>query len=477
MPRLLKIVLLAVSGCIILLVLAATALLLFVDTDAYKPRLQSAASAATGLDVSIDGRLHVGLFPGLRVTIENVRLRNRDREVASVAKAVFAIEVAPLLHREIRIGSVQLRQPQVTLERNPDGTLNLPAPTPTPSGDAPHEVELTNISLADATLTYTDKGSGVAYAAEGCDLDVPRLRLAGSQGSKLTANLSVTAELACGNIRSGEFVATDLRLSAAGKDGVFDLDPITLSIFGAQGTGRIRADFTGAVPHYHVVYSLPQFDIAEVFKVRTEQKISEGAMDFAADLSMRGNTAAGIKRTLDGQVSLRGENLTFHGSDIDREIAQIKSSQRFSLVDAGAFMFAGPFGLAVTKGYDFANVLQGSGGSSDIRILVSNWKFQQGVAQAQDVAMATDGNRIALRGRVDFVKERFDDVTVALLDNKGCATMQQQIEGSFQKPTVAQTSMLQALVGPALGLLKKGKALFIDEKCEVFYSGSVAPPR
>lgn len=200
-------------------------------------------------------------------------------------------------------------------------------------------------------------------------------------------------------------------------------------------------------------------------------------MDFAADLTLRGNSAADLRRSLDGQVSLRGENLVFHGSDIDREIARIKSSQRFSLVDAGAFMFAGPFGLAITKGYDFANVLQGSGGSSDIRLLVSDWKFQNGVAQARDVAMATDANRIAIRGRIDFVRGHFDDVTVALLDNTGCAIMQQKIEGSFQKPAVAQASMLQAIAGPAIGLLKKGKALFIDEKCEVFYSGSVAPPR
>lgn len=475
MPRPFKIVLLAVCACVAVLMLVASAMLWLVDTDAYKQQLQAAAAAATGLDVSIDGRLRLGLFPDAHVTLERVRLRNGEKEIATMAEAVFGFELKALLNREIGIGSIRLRQPRIALVRNPDGSLNLPVPAP--SGDAPRGIELANITLDDATLTYTDNGSGAIYVAENCTLDMPRLEIAGSKDSKLTANLSMAAELACGNIRSGEYMATDLRLSAAAKDGVFALDPVALRVFGAQGTGSIRADFSGAVPYYRVIHSLPQFDIAEVFKARTEQKLSEGAMDFAADLTLRGNSAADLRRSLDGQVSLRGENLVFHGSDIDREIARIKSSQRFSLVDAGAFMFAGPFGLAITKGYDFANVLQGSGGSSDIRLLVSDWKFQNGVAQARDVAMATDANRIAIRGRIDFVRGHFDDVTVALLDNTGCAIMQQKIEGSFQKPVVAQASMLQAIAGPAIGLLKKGKALFIDEKCEVFYSGSVAPPR
>lgn len=475
MPRPFKIVLLAVCACVAVLMLVASAMLWLVDTDAYKQQLQAAAAAATGLDVSIDGRLRLGLFPDAHVTLERVRLRNGEKEIATMAEAVFGFELKALLNREIGIGSIRLRQPRIALVRNPDGSLNLPVPAP--SGDAPRGIELANITLDDATLTYTDNGSGAIYVAENCTLDMPRLEIAGSKDSKLTANLSMAAELACGNIRSGEYMATDLRLSAAAKDGVFALDPVALRVFGAQGTGSIRADFSGAVPYYRVIHSLPQFDIAEVFKARTEQKLSEGAMDFAADLTLRGNSAADLRRSLDGQVSLRGENLVFHGSDIDREIARIKSSQRFSLVDAGAFMFAGPFGLAITKGYDFANVLQGSGGSSDIRLLVSDWKFQNGVAQARDVAMATDANRIAIRGRIDFVRGHFDDVTVALLDNTGCAIMQQKIEGSFQKPAVAQASMLQAIAGPAIGLLKKGKALFIDEKCEVFYSGSVAPPR
>jgi len=200
-------------------------------------------------------------------------------------------------------------------------------------------------------------------------------------------------------------------------------------------------------------------------------------MDFSANLSMQGKTVNEMIQTVEGQISLRGENLTLNGSDLDREFARFESSQTFSLVDAGAFFFVGPLGLAATKGYDFAGIFRGSEGSSEIRTLVSDWKVEHGVAQAQDVAMATNQNRIALIGKLDFVNEQFDDMTMALVDAQGCAMVLQKIRGSFRKPVVEKPGVLKSLAGPALKLLKKGRDIFPGGECEVFYAGSVAPPK
>jgi AsmA protein len=145
----------------------------------------------------------------------------------------------------------------------------------------------------------------------------------------------------------------------------------------------------------------------------------------------------------------------------------------------GAFFFAGPVGLAVTKGYNFASILQGSDGRSEIRTLVSDWKVERGVALSQDVAMATNENRVALQGGLDFVKERFDDVTVALIDAKGCIKAQQKIHGPFKKPVVEKPSTLKSLTGPLVRLLEKVGRLFPggEGACDVFYAGSVAAPK
>ena len=147
---------------------------------------------------------------------------------------------------------------------------------------------------------------------------------------------------------------------------------------------------------------------------------------------MQGKTEMQMRQTAKGTISLGGRNFKLLGGDLDKRFSRFESSQNFNLVDAGALFFAGPLGLAVTKGFNFASVLQGKGGSREIRTLVSQWKVEHGVARAQDVAMATKENRIALRGGLDLVNDRFNDVTVALIDTKGCAVVQQKYAAPSQ---------------------------------------------
>jgi AsmA protein len=454
MSRQSRVILFAAIGLAGLPVLLGAAALVLVNTTAYQSRLEATMSEALGMQVSTGGRLGFAFSPGLTVTLTDVHIRNRGTEIASAKQARFWIELPPLLKRQVRIDKIALDRARISVERSSDGRFSFEAPEAAekvlPTVDWPI------VSAPDATFLYADKRSGAAvqFEAGECRLEVQRLLLTGGKRSSRMKNLSFTAQLACAKVRRNDFEVSDLKVAVTAKEGFFALDPVALRIFGTEGTGTARADFSGSVPRFQIRYSLPQFPIEEFVKTMSRQKVAVGRMDFSANLEMQGDTAKQLRQTTKGTISLRGKNFMLLGGDLDRQFSRFESSQNFNLADVGAFFFAGPLGLVVTKGFNFATVLQGKGGSSEIRTLVSDWKVEHGVAQAQDVAMATKENRIALHGGLDFVNDRFNDVTVALVDPEGCAIVRQAVRGSFEHPVVEQPSVVKSLAGPVLGLLR-----------------------
>jgi uncharacterized protein involved in outer membrane biogenesis len=472
----LKHILFVIGGTVGLLLLVVVVGPLVVDLDRYKPRLEAVASEALGMEVRIGGRLSLGFLPGCHVTVEDVRILDEHAmAVASAKQASLGIALVPLLRREFRLSRVGLTQPRLCVERGLDGRFNV--------GRLRKAVALlgaldgASVSLSGGTLLYADRRSGEEAEVSGLNLNVSRMRLAGGRSPEPWKGLSLKADLACGEIRAKDLSVSALSVSVDGRDGVFELKPVTMHIFGGQVAGSIQADLAGPVPLCQIHCSLPHFRIEEFLKTLSPTRAAEGEMDFSASLSMQGSTMSQLAQTAAGEMSLRGENLMLVGNDLDRVLSRFESSQNFNLVDVGAVFLAGPLGLAVTKGYNFAGLFRGTGGSSRIRALVSDWRVERGVAHAKDVALATSKNRIALQGGLDFVDRRFADVTVAAIDANGCARVWQVIRGSFGKPVVEKPRVLASLAGPVLKLYKRTRGLFPAGPCEVFYSGSVAPPR
>jgi AsmA protein len=470
-----RIVLFAAIGLIGLLFVVAAALLGLVNPNLYKTRLEASASRALGMEVSVAGRMAIDFFPRLLVTLEDVHFRNRAVEIVSAKEATIAIDLVSVLTKETRIENIVLKHPVIAIERDVNGRFNFERPQE--AAETFPALDWPDVSVSDGSIVYVDKRFGTKFEGRDCHLEARRLRLSGGQHSSLAKGMSFTAQASCVEVRKDGFTVSDLKFSAEMNNGVLDLKPLTTRVFDTQGSGSVHADFSGAVPLYQVGYTLSQFPIEAFFKALSQKKVAAGRMDFSANLSTQGSTVKEIRQGMKGQVSLRGKNLTLSGSDLDREFERFESSQNFNLVDVGAFFFAGPLGLVVTKGYNFASIAQAQGGSSEIQTLVSDWKVERGLAHSQDVAMATKENRIALKGRLDFVNDQFDEVTMALVDSKGCVRVQQKISGTFQNPAVEKPDPVTSLAGPALRLLKKGGDILTGRQCDVFYAGSVAAPK
>jgi AsmA protein len=474
-PKALKILLFALGGLLGILLLAALAVMLLVDSDAYKSRAEAAASDASGMNVTVEGRLRIGVVSGLHVTLENVRIRNRGTEVAFVKEAVLAIELLSLLQPDLRYGSVVLNDVRISIERGRDGTYNyekLPEAKETFPALGVREV-----TFADLIVAYADKASGSSIESSGCRGELANMRHPG--GAEFLSRVSLSGQFVCSEVRGKNATVSDFKFSVEATEGVFNFAPVTMRVFGGQGSGSARMDRSAAVPVLQVSYSLSKFRVEDFFKALAPGRSVHGLMDFSTTLSMRGRTRVELRRSANGEMSLSGMNLTLADADLDKELLKYEPSQNFNLVDISAFLFAGPIGLAATKGYQFARLGQQNGGSTQIRTVVSKWKVEKGVAYAKDVAMATRENRLALQGGLDFVDDKYDDVIVALIDSNGCAKVRQKISGPFSKPVVEKPGVLTSLAGPVLKLLSKARAILpgTRERCDVFYRGSVAPPK
>jgi uncharacterized protein involved in outer membrane biogenesis len=463
---------------VITLVVFAGFLALMLNIKGFTPRIEAAASTALGMDVRIKGGIGIALFPGFGLTLKDVNMRNRGLEVVTIETMRIGLKLIPLARSEIKIIRVGLVKPVFSIVGSKKERLNLEKPRRTSWEKL---LGVKKISISQGSLAYTDETSGEKIEIGDLDLSIRSLSSSGTDSSKLFKNISFTGDIRCKILKIYNFTLMNLVMRAAGEKGILDINPVSMNIFGGTGNGSIHVDVTGPSPHYRVIYTLNRVRIEELLQQyslkKIPQKTIEGPIDFSADLTAMGKSADEVKRSLNGSLSLNGENLMLYNIDIDALIMKYEQSQNFNLVDVGAFFLAGPFGPVLTKFYNFASLYKESqGGKGIIMKLVSDWKVKNGIAEARDVALASKKQRIALKGGLDLINERFVDVTIAALDKRGCAVYSEKVRGPFRNPQIEKKSIFKSIAGSVSNPLVDAWKFIQGKKCTVFYSGSVAQP-
>ena len=463
---------------VITLVLLVGILALLLNIKAFKPQIEAVASTALGMDVRIKGGMGIALFPGFGLSLKDVNVRNRGLDVVTIEKMRIRLKLIPLARFKIKIIQVELVKPVFSIVRSKSGMFNLEKPGRT-LGET--FLALKKTSISQGSLVYRDETSREKIEVGDLDLSITNHFSSGTDNSEPFKNISFTGDARCKIFKIYNFTLMNLVIRAAGEKGILDMNPVSMNIFGGTGNGSIHLDVTGPSPYFRVIYTLNRIRIEELFHQyslnKILQKTIDGPINFSADLTAMGKSADEVKRSLNGNLSLNGENLMLYNIDVDAFIMKYERSQNLNLVDVGAFLLAGPFGPVLTKSYNFASLYEESqGGKGIIRKLVSVWKVKKGIASARDVALATKKHRIAMKGKLNFIKERFVDVTVAVLDKRGCAVYTEKVHGPFRKPQIEKESILRSIVGSVLNPLEDAWEFIQGGECTVFYSGSVAQP-
>jgi AsmA protein len=458
---------------------AAIVLSLVVDVDAYKPRIEAAASEALGMDVRVHGRLRISLLHGLGVSFGDVRAVSGGTELFRAGDIRVGLKILPLLRREMVISELALLSPSVHIERAKNGSFNFETAALEQSAGSPAALRgIGRILVSKANLVFLDKKSGGKTEVREWDLSVKDLSLGSGRAGDLAGNISFSGETSARTVKVNDIEISDVRADLRGGSGRFRAAPVALTVFDGACKGVVEADVTQEEPVFNVRFDVSGLRIEKFLQEASGKKTLAGEAYLSAALTAHGSSTERRKRTLSGEVSLRGENLELYGLDLDRFLTRYEKSRDIGLADAGAFLVAGPLGTAFLKGYRIAGVYQATREEKGaIRMLVSDWNLRNGVAEAKDVALSTHGNRLALNGKLDIATERFEEVTVALLDEKGCARASQKIRGPFRDPRMEKVSTLKSLASPVLRLFEGAKSIVSGRGCEVVYSGSVAHPK
>jgi uncharacterized protein involved in outer membrane biogenesis len=480
MARLRRRILTTTATLLVMLTAILVVVILTLDLDSYRPELEQGLSRALGVDFKIGGKLRFSLQPELALTLGDVGIQQGETEVASVKKVSISFALWPLLQRQLQIRKVELEHARLSLAA---GTWPLSQPKPASGSSKSNGLKwsLTEDSvyaLSHSSLVYADTLSPWHTVIDDLSLHLKTAELDPAAWNKRGLSmLTLHGSLRADRITTKLAQFNRVRMQVNFDDGKLRLSDISSKLYQGDGHGDFTLDLSKPSPVYHLNFKLQELEASESISRLAKQGLIDGPLSLYADLRWQGNSGDTMLGSLSGDVDLRGEDLSLKNIDLDKSIATFEKSQHFNLVDLGAYFFIGPMGTVATKGYSFAKIATSSNeGPSRINQLISDWQLVNGIATAQDVALATARNRIALRGRLDLVNGRYDGVEFGVLDKQGCAILTQRITGPLQSPVIEAPKKLAILTAPVREALDMPRKLLGNSKCTPFYTGSLPHP-
>lgn len=135
-----------------------------------KPQLEARASEALGTPVTLQ-TVSASVFPSVKLTVEGIGVGETKRDALSLKQVHIALNILPLLRKEISIGEIVLVEPVLTLVKGTEGTrvsgISKRKPPSEPKQGSPEEptsppasYNLDSITIKDGTVSYRDDVEG-----------------------------------------------------------------------------------------------------------------------------------------------------------------------------------------------------------------------------------------------------------------------------------------------------------------------------
>lgn len=476
-----------------LVIVGLVVALMMADLNQYKPKIQTAIKDASGYEVNIAGDIGVSFSPaGLSVGDIAVAVPGSE-PFATLESFDVALELMPLLSKEVKVKYLNLDGLHVKLEKNKNGKFNYQVKaadskdlgSETTEGKSTEKaqiplVEVSKVNINDVFIEYLDKAT--EQEAKVNDLDIALNDIVFDSTKEGLAALGLKADTNIAEFLYGKYRLSDISMAVSLENKVVDVTKMDYTIFGSNAKGDANIDLNPKLPKVTFSEHIPKLKLENFSKEILEKDVLEGLLDAKVVMNFSLGDKKQIFQTLDGDVVFDGKNIGLKGYDIDKILTGFDDTQSIGFTDVGSFLVAGPLGFLLSNSVEGAKAYEGmKGGSTAIKHAHVNIDIAKQIAVLKDIALATNKNRMAVKGKANISTEKFLGVSFGVLDEKGCTKYEQTIQGSFSKPKIkVDEATVNTVVNMASSLLGKvsdmGAVKKKQEDCKVFYSGVVEHP-
>jgi len=452
-------------------IIVARYLIFSFSLNSLKPTIIHELEWLTDMDIEVDGDVRGKLLPRFSVVANNITLGYDEILEIEADRLEMEVPLLSLLSDRVILRGIRITRPEVTWEIEsfdssiPPGSAEGVIPV-TEQDTIVWGVDLLGVEIIDGTFNYFDEYYQDTVICTGVYVASDSMSFKGAADTLRFEDVFAHGGLSIKHLRANSLLLENIELDIELGMGILET-----SYASRNENGLFRMDLSGPLPRYRIHQEMDSLNLARLLTAYEEESMISGYLDFLIELSFSGNKTSELWADSRGKLLVKGKNLTLYGIDLDIIAKKYERSQKFNLVDVSAVFLAGPVGLAVTKGTDFASLLISKrGDSTQVHEFISHWELHAGLLRAHDVAFSTNQNRIAVHGAINMWSQTFEGINFALVNEQGCAIFQQEVKGRFVAPEVSHVKVVKTLIGPL-------RNIFTGKKCKhPFYTGSVKHP-
>jgi AsmA protein len=147
----------------------------------------------------------------------------------------------------------------------------------------------------------------------------------------LLRSLVLNGSMHAGKVKVNKTIAQDINVKISAKNGVFHINPLTMKLYNGDISGKVTLNVKKNTPQSNIKLKLNNIECEPLIKDILEKDILKGTVKANVALSMSGDEAEKIMKTLNGKGEFSVKNGAVKGIDL---VAMVRNTD-------GAYGFAG----------------------------------------------------------------------------------------------------------------------------------------